>query len=170
MQQSARGIFVGICFLALALSGPLGPAASAQTGDQTADAIRKAYAPLLEEYSRIFMGSGTPDCIGFALKKDMVSAELKALLLKEQGARKKSRGVGKLDFDLFFNAQDDSGKPLSIVGVVRDGEAYAMTVSNGFKGAAPHQLVLVRESGRWVIDDARYRVEGKAFTLKGLLK
>jgi len=169
MRHRARRASLYIGFLALALLGPWNPAARAQAADQ-AEAIRKTYAPLLEEYSRIFMGAGAPDCVDFALKKDMVSADLKARLQREQRARKKGQGVGNLDFDLFFNAQDDSGKPLTIVGVARDGAGYALKVSNGFKGALPHEFVLAEEAGRWVIADARYPDGGRTVTLKGLLK
>ena len=145
-------------------------AASAQADDALSSDISKAYAPLLAAYSKEFMGNPSADCIAFAVKNDMVSADLKTLLLKESAYKKKTRGVGHLDFDMFFNAQDDNEVPLRIVNITPEGGSYVMKVHNGFKGTKPYGFVLVQESGRWVIDDARYENGGKTVTLKNILK
>jgi hypothetical protein len=145
-------------------------AAQAVDAGDASGVIRERYAPLLAEYSRIFMGDGALDCIGFALKNDMVSSDLKALLQKEERAREKNDGMGNLDFDFFFNAQDFGDKPLAITSVVRDGKTYVMKVDNGFPGEKPYDFILVEESGRWVIADVRYVQDGATVTLVNLLK
>lgn len=170
MKMSASFICFPMCVVAIFLAFAMPAGAASQDADGVASDIRATYAPLLAEYSRIFMGNGKMDCIEFALTKDIASPSLKAMLIKEENYRKKSQSVGHLDFDFLYNAQDDSGKPLSIVSIDRLGDTYVMKVSNGFQGVAPHEVVLVNNSGRWMIEDVRY-YEGKTVTtLRKILK
>ena len=164
-------VFCRLMCLFFMLSLPsLALAAQAEDAKDASGAIKDRYAPLLAEYSRIFMGDGALDCIGFALKNDMVAAPLKALLLAEERARETNDGVGNLDFDFFFNAQDFGDKPLAITSVMRDGKTYVMKVNNGFPGEKPYDFILVDEAGRWVIADVRYFQNGATESLVDLLK
>ncbi|MFP5238640.1 MAG: hypothetical protein ACLGQW_02305 [Acidobacteriota bacterium] len=133
------------------------------------EAILQVYKPLLAEYSRLFLGSQPSEAIAFAQGKNMASSALQKLFKAEQRLRSKD-GMGRLDFDFFFNAQDGCGKPLQILGLVREKGSYLMTVSNGCKGMKPYVFVLVKESDRWVMDDARYDFDGKIVTLQDILK
>lgn len=143
--------------------------ATAQAADADAESVKGVFAPLLAEYSAIFMGDGGPDCIEFALSKNMVSKELKTLLQKELATRKKN-DIGNLDFDFLFSAQDHAGKPLAIVGIARKGNAYIMKVDTGFDGVDPVPYVIIKEGDRWVLDDVLFEAEGVVVPLKKMLK
>ena len=166
-----RGIFLCLaCAVAMQTFNPMRVSAASQDATDASEAIRRQFSPLLSEYSRLFMGGGEADCIDFAVKQNMVSPGLKELLLKEARFREKSQEVGHLDFDFFFNAQDSDGKPLSIVSITKAGDTYLMKVSNGFPGEKPYDFLLVNDSGRWVIDDVRYFVQGaEPTTLRKIL-
>ncbi|WP_243438211.1 YbjP/YqhG family protein [Fundidesulfovibrio soli] len=151
-----------VCFL---LAGPVHGRCAADESE----AILQVYRPLLAEYSRLVLGVRDSEAIAFALEKNMASTALQKLFKAEQRLRNKE-GMGRLDFDLFFNAQDECGKPLRILGLTLETQVALLTVSNGCKGMKPYVFVLVKESGRWVIDDARYDVDGKIWTLQGILK
>lgn len=133
------------------------------------EAILRMYRPLLAEYSRLVLGSRDSEAIAFALEKDMVSSALRKLFRAEQRLRDKE-DIGRLDFDFFFAAQDDNGKPLQILGLTQEKATYLMSVTNGFEQRKPYVFVLVKESGRWVIDDVRYDFDGVRVTLQGILK
>jgi len=115
------------------------------------------------------MGDGSQDCIDFALAKNMVSPGLKSLLQKERLLSEKNDGIGNLDFDLFFNAQDNAGVPLAIVGITNQGDTAVMQVKNGFAGEKPYDFLLVKDAGRWVIDNVRYPQDGQSLSLRDIL-
>jgi len=162
-----RSCLVSCLALAVfALSAP--PTAAQDPADETA-AIKAEYQPLLAEYSRLFLKPQGTDAVAFALEKNMVSTGLKKLLKADQRLRNKD-GMGRLDFDPLTGAQDDCGKPLQILGIAREKTTYLMTVSIGCKGVSPFKYVFVKESGRWVMDDAQYTFDGKIVTLQSILK
>ena len=159
----AFGSLVSLMALLLAVPAP------GRCAADESEAILQVYKPLLAEYSRAFLKAQGSDAVGFALQKNMASSGLQKLFKAEQRLRDKD-GMGQLDFDLFFNAQDECGKPLQILGLAQEKETYLMTVTNGCKGQKPYVFVLVKESGRWVMDDARYDFDGKIVTLQDILK
>ncbi|WP_243312938.1 YbjP/YqhG family protein [Fundidesulfovibrio agrisoli] len=162
-RRLALGCLVPLIVLLLAVPVP------GRCAADESEAILQVYRPLLAEYSRLFLKPQPSDPVGFALEKNMFSSALQKLFKAEQRLRNKE-GMGRLDFDLFFNAQDECGKPLKILGLAQEKDSYLMTVTNGCKGQKPYVFVLVKESGRWVMDDARYGVDGKIWTLQGILK
>jgi len=169
MKQCVARILRRVGFLVIAVCCCAAHAVGAQQQDPAAESIRQTFAPLLAEYSKIFLGDGSQDCIGFALSKNIVSPQLKDLLQKERLLSEKNDGIGNLDFDFFFNAQDNAGKPLSIVGIASQGDTAVMQVKNGFKGEKPYDFLLVKDAGRWVIDDVRYPQDGQSLSLRDIL-
>jgi len=155
--------------------------AFAQNADEAA-AVKDRYEKLLAEYSKGAMkpSKTTPNATGFSIKKNMLSKELKALLLKDEACAKKSDGICRLDFDFLFNAQDVC-KPLKVIDVSQKENIFIMQVSNRFEECdkegyyKPYDFTLVNEAGAWVIDDVVYTQKDddgkiKHFTLKEILK
>jgi hypothetical protein len=169
MKQRAEIFLRGACLAIFTFFCLATHVAAAQEADPASESIMQTFAPLLAEYSKIFMGDGSQDCIDFALSKNMVSPGLKGLLQKERLLSEKNDGIGNLDFDLFFNAQDNAGKPLSIVGITSQGDTAVMQVKNGFAGEKPYDFLLVKDAGRWVIDNVRYPQDGQSFSLRDIL-
>ncbi len=144
-------------------------------------AVKARYEKLFSEYSRFMMNptKTSPSAITFSIKNNMVSKELKALLLKDEACARKGGGICNLDFDFLLNGQD-SCKPLKIVDAYQNKNTYVLKVSNRIeecdKGGyyKPYDFTLIEESGAWVIDDAAYSMKddsGKIinFTLKDTL-
>jgi len=122
----------------------------------------------------------SPGAVEFSIKNSMVSKSLGSMLLKDEECARKEGGVCNLDFDFLFNGQD-SCKPLEVLDVAPNGDAYILKVSNRFEECdkdgyyKPYDFTLIMESGVWVIDDATYSMkndDGKVsvFTLRGVLK
>lgn len=154
--------------------------AFAQDADATAT-VRARYEKLLAEYSRFMMNQNksSPSATTFSIKNNMVSKELKSLLLKDDECARKNGGICKLDFDFLFNGQDYC-KQLKIVDLFLKGTIIDLKVSNGFEECdkngyyKPYDFTLIEESGSWVIDNAAYSMKddnGKIinFTLKDVL-
>lgn len=162
--------------------GSFGISRSLAQDADVAAAVKARYEKLLAEYSRIMMNPTrtSPSATAFVVKNNMVSKELRWLLLKDEECAKKGGGICNLDFDFLFNGQDFC-KQLKIVDVSPRGNAIVLKVSNRFeecdKGGyyKPYDFTLVEEAGVWVIDDAAYSSKddnGKIinFTLKDVLK
>lgn len=181
MEAGRVTIRLASLLLAVALVGIFGILeAFAQDADATA-AVRARYEKLLAEYSRFMMNPSktSPSAMTFSIKNNMVSKELKSLLLKDDECARKKGGICKLDFDFLFNGQDYC-KPLKIVDFFVNGKTLTLKVSNRFEECdkdgyyKPYDFTLIEESGAWVIDDAVYSMKddnGKVinFTLKEVL-
>lgn len=181
MEADRTTIRLAALFLAVVWGGIFGISeAFAQDADATA-AVKARYEKLFAEYSRLIMNQTktSPSAISFSIKNNMVSKELKTLLLKDEACARKGGSICNLDFDFLFNGQD-SCKPLKIVDVHPNKNTYILKVSNRFEECdkdgyyKPYDFTLIEESGAWVIDDAAYSMKddnGKIinFTLKGTL-
>ncbi len=102
----------------------------------------------------------------------MLSSSLKRLLAKD-AQRAKKNGMGNLDFGFLINGQDHCKAPLRIVSVNKAGGAYVLHMNNGCTqdaGSNPsYEFIIIKESGKWVIDDAAYFLP-KRTTLKNILR
>lgn len=171
-----------VLFLMIAVSGGVIGMSEAYAQDSsTASAVKTRYEKLLAEYSRFMMHptKTSPDAMTFSIKNNMVSKELKFLMLKDEECVRKSGESCNLDFDYLFNSQD-ACKPLKVLDVSANGKTVILKVSNRFEECdkngynKPYDFTLIEESGAWVIDDATYSMKdekGKIiiYTLKNIL-
>jgi hypothetical protein len=144
--------------------------------DDVSQGIWRLYAPILAEYSKYCTSEEgnlqSCDAVKFSLKKKILSADLKKLLLMDAECAKRN-GLCNLYFDFLINGQDTCGKPLKIISIKHLNNSYVMKVSNGCTATNDYKpeydFMLLPEHGQWVIDDIHYYNEG-TFTLKKMLK
>ncbi len=78
--------------------------------------------------------------------------------------------VGKIDWDVFVDGQDWEISQLKVAPVSEAGD-HAQVVARFNNFAEPKEILfdLVREDGRWLVDDVRSTTKGKRWTLSKIL-
>lgn len=137
--------------LLLALAAPL---AAQPAGDDPASSVRRLYVK---------------DVV--AARQKLYSRRLQALF--DADARRSRGEVGRLDFDFVSNSQDPDDalyKSAQVTVLRQQGDAAEVSVKFQNYGK-PEEIRydLVRENGRWLIDDARL-VGPNGWRLQAILK
>lgn len=100
---------------------------------------------------------------------DVYSHRLQALI--DADAKVTPEGeVGKIDWDVFVNGNDWQLSKLTITLISKSG-ARAQVLARFFNFKDPHEILfnLVREDGRWAIDDIREIKKGNRWTMSKIL-
>lgn len=158
--------------LIVALAALAGPAPAAPLANDPV-------AILTAIYTRVAAGKGDEGggfvVLDKAARTKYLSKALAALWNKAE-ARTPKGDAGPVDFDPITNSQDPDVKSFTVTAEKMDAAAATvavkMTASRGARPQPADDIVrydFVRDGGHWKIDDIRGSVDGKPWSIRGIL-
>jgi hypothetical protein len=161
MSKVGRGLAV------LAAVWLFGSACAWAAGDGPDATVRRAYAVTIRELAS--QGKVEPPWRP-PHRDQLMSKRLAGLFARDDQFMKESGDVGHIDSDPFISGQDGEVKNLKVsIGSQEGDKATVFADFRSFGESVRVGFAMVRENGRWVIDDITNTVDKQSFRVGDLL-